>query len=283
MIYIHRDWGIVPVNVKEGLQNAADELEKIADLDARKAYIKANVAKWSSVREYLGRMSHNKCWYSEATESVSRYQVDHFRPHGRAKQAVKTFEEGYSWLAFDCDNFRLAGMLCNTANQEYSDETIGKADWFPLVDSQMRARLSARDCRAETPILLDPVEPDDPGKLIFNDDGSIAPAPELDENIQAEVEFSIKCLGLQQNLLKIARGKVWLKCLRTIKKYNLIAVKRKGARSVEESAILRGFQEELVSMSKASSEFAAVARCCLTANGLTQLVVRDELLPLSVD
>ncbi len=281
MIYVHRDWGVIPQAVKDALKAAADELDGINDPQTRKDYIAANGSKWSAVRDYLGGMSHNKCWYSEAKECVSRYQVDHFRPHGRAKQALKTFADGYSWLAFDLENFRLAGVLCNTANQEYSDETVGKADWFPLVDSTKRARLSARDCGDETPLLLDPVDPDDPCKLIFNDDGSIAPDPTLGKDVQAEVELAISCLGLRQNQLNAARGETWLRCCRTIKKYNRIAKKRKGDRSAEEAATLREFQEELVAMSRASSEFAAVTRCCLKANGLPQLIVADELLPLA--
>lgn len=27
-------------------------------------------------------------------------------------------------------------MLCNTVNQEYSEESVGKGDWFPLADPQ---------------------------------------------------------------------------------------------------------------------------------------------------
>lgn len=281
MIYVHRDWGVIPQAVKDALKAAAEELDRLSDPQSRKDYIAANSSKWSAVREYLSSMSHRKCWYSEAREKVSRYQVDHFRPHGRAKQALKTFADGYSWLAFDLENFRLAGVLCNTANQEHSDETVGKADWFPLVDPSKRARVSERDCSAETPVLLDPVDPDDPCKLIFNDDGSVAPNPTLDEEVRADVMVAITYLGLRQNELNLARGETWLKCYRAIKKYNRIAKKRKGDRSTEEAETLKEFQQELVAMSKASSEFAAVTRCCLKANGLSQLIVADELLPLA--
>lgn len=145
MIYVHRDWERVPEDIKTVLKTAAAELEAIADTDARKSYIHANREKWSTVRDYLSGMSHGKCWYSEAREAVSRYQVDHFRPHGRAKQATKDYYEGYSWLAFDIENFRLAGMLCNTVNQEFSEESVGKGDWFPLIDPSKRASLQDRN------------------------------------------------------------------------------------------------------------------------------------------
>jgi hypothetical protein len=277
MIYVHRDWASVPQAVKDELQAAAAALDAIDDVEARKAYIKANMSTWSAAREYLSDMSHNKCWYSEARESVSRYQVDHYRPHGRAKQALRTFAEGYSWLAFDLENFRLAGVLCNTANQEYSEDTVGKADWFPLLDPTTRATLEARDFSRESPILLDPVDPDDPGKLVFNDDGRVAPEPTLLPDEQARVQLAIDYLGLSQSQLDGARRRTWRDCFGRLTKYNRIAKKPKGHRTEEERETLAELTGELVTMTRASSEFAAVARCCLRVNRLEKLVVADEL------
>lgn len=281
MIYVHRDWSVIPQPIKDALVAAAQALDAIADQDARKKYIKDNDDKWAAVREYLNGMSHNKCWYSEAKERVSRYQVDHYRPHGRAKQALKTFAEGYSWLAFDLDNFRLAGVLCNTANKEHSADTVGKSDWFPMVDPTKRACLTARDCSVESPLLLDPVDPDDPCKLLFNDDGSVQADPNLPEDVQTDVSLAIGYLGLSQGMLNGARKGTWRRCARAIIQYNRIAKKRKGDRTQEEAATLLELREELVGMSKASSEFAAVARCCLRAHKLDQFIVADELIPLA--
>lgn len=281
MIYVHRDWGTIPQPVKEALVKAAEALEAIADPTARRAYIKDNAPKWAAVRDYLGGMSHNKCWYSEAKERVSRYQVDHFRPHGRAKQALKDYAEGYSWLAFDLDNFRLAGVLCNTANQEYSDDTVGKGDWFPLADPSRRANIAVRDCGRESPLLLDPVDPDDPCKLVFNDDGSVEPDPLLDPNVQSDVKLAIEYLGLRQGQLNGARKGTWRRCARAIAMYNRIAKKHKGNRTSEEVQNLLDLREELIGMSRSSSEFAAVARCCLKVHRLPQFIVADELLPLA--
>lgn len=281
MIYIHRDWGAIPEDIKAALKEAADALDKIADPEERKAFIKANAGKWSAAREYLAKMSHEKCWYSEAKESVSRYHVDHFRPHGRAKQALKDYSPGYSWLAFDLDNFRLAGGLCNSENQEYSADTVGKADWFPLTDPSKRASLTARDCSLESPLILDPVEPEDPYKLTFKDDGTIGPDPQLDEKDRTDITLAIRCLGLDQSQLNNARRTTWRRCSSAIAKYNRIAKKRRGDRTPEESETLKELQQEIVSMSKSSSAFAATARCCLKAHGLPQFVTIDELLPLA--
>jgi hypothetical protein len=283
MIYVHRDWGVIPEPIKDALTAAAQALDAIKDQDARQRYIKDNAEKWAAVREYLNSMSHNKCWYSEAKERVSRYQVDHYRPHGRAKQALKTFAEGYSWLAFDLDNFRLAGVLCNTANKEHSSQSVGKSDWFPLVDPAKRATLKARDCSIESPILLDPVDPDDPSKLLFEVDGSVRADPDLPEDVQANISSAISYLGLNQGMLNMARRGIWRRCVSAINKYNRIAKKPKGERTREELETLIELRGELVGMSKASSEFAAVARCCLRAHRLDLFIVADELIPIGTD
>lgn len=280
MIYIHRNWSIVPQAAKDALIAAAQALDAIADVDARKQFVKDNADKWAVVRDYLGGMSHNKCWYSEAKERVSRYQVDHFRPHGRAKQALKSFADGYSWLAFDLDNFRLAGVLCNTANKEYSEDTVGKSDWFPLVDPTKRACLTARDCSVESPVLLDPTDPDDPCKLVFNDDGTVQADPDLPAEIQADVSAAIQYLGLTQGMLNGARKGTWRRCSRIIAQYNRIAKKRKGDRTHEETVTLSELREELIGMTIAASEFSAVARCCLRSHRLPQFIIADELMPI---
>lgn len=281
MIYIHRDWEAIPREIRDNLEAAALALDAITDIDERKAFIAQNTDKWAAVRAYLCEMSNGKCWYSEAREKVSRYQVDHFRPHGRAKQAPKNYSEGYSWLAFELDNFRLAGMLCNTANREYAEGTTGKSDWFPLADPTKRACLASPDHSKETPVLLDPTDPDDPCKLAFSDDGNVAADSDLAPEVREHVELSITYLGLRQSQLNGARRTTWRRCLKKIKQYSRIAKKKKGERTADESQLLLEFREELLGMSRASSEFAAVARSCLKANRLPQFVVSDELLPLA--
>lgn len=281
MIYVHRNWELVPERIRNDLKQAADKLDAIVDPAKRKAYIEANGDKWSAVRDYLGQMSHRKCWYSEAPESVSRYQVDHFRPHGRAKQALQKFYDGYSWLAFDIENFRLAGMLCNTQNQEYSEKTVGKGDWFPLLDHSKRANLKARNCAAESPVLLDPVEPEDPGKLLFKDDGTVWPNDQLPAEEQKQVTIAIECLGLRQSQLNRARSRIWTTCTKRARQYSRIAAKPKGQRTQEEADTVQELAGELIAMSKSNSPFAAVARTCLVANRLGTFAVADEMLLLA--
>lgn len=282
MIYIHRDWSKVPGELKAALQKAVDELDAISDPEARKQYIKDHSSAWTAVRGQLSAMSDGKCWYSEAKEAVSRYQIDHFRPHGRSKQAAKTYADGYCWLAFDIENFRLAGMLCNTVNQEYSEESVGKGDWFPLVDPAARATLATRNIKAETPILLDPTDPEDPGRLWFQDDGSVVADPDLDEDVRLNVETAIRCLGLRQSMLNGRRRSVLRRCRRTIERYKKVDRTAKGVRTPTESAVLEEARSELLAMSAPAAEFAAAVRCLLVVNGLRTLVVQDELKPLAL-
>lgn len=282
MIYVHRDWALIPDEIKAILKSTAEALDAIDDPDLRKEYIKHHQGEWATVRQYLSGMSANKCWYSEARESVSRYEVDHFRPHGRAKQAVKTFATGYSWLAFDIENFRLSGMLCNRVNKEHSQNSVGKGEWFPLRDSATRATLQNRSTHLETPILLDPADPDDPCRLWFNDDGNVIPDPDLDDDDKQLVEAAIGFLGLRQSHLNRQRAKVLNRCRRAIHRYKAVLKVQKGKRTQRDVENMNEARNELLAMSSPSGEFAAAVRCFLIANGLQALVVRDELKPLAL-
>lgn len=282
MIYVHRDWETVPEELKAALRQATAELDALADLDQRKAYINANREKWATVRAYLSGMSYGKCWYSEAREAVSRYQVDHFRPHGRSKQAAKQYGEGYSWLAFDIENFRLAGVLCNTVNQEFSEDSVGKGDWFPLVDPSCRASLENRDTGKETPVLLDPTDPDDPYKLWFDEHGNVGPDSEMSPEQRASVEEAIICLGLRQSRLNERRRAVLRRAARAAIRFKEARHVPAGTRTSRDTANLNEARAELLAMSAPTAEFAAAVRCLLVAYGLKQLVRTDELAPLAM-
>lgn len=280
MIYVHFDLDALPQDKLDAIRELATALDQIAGVGDRKKFIADNRAQWAELREDFLAISKNKCWYSEAREAVSRFQIDHFRPHGRAKQALKDFAEGYSWLAFDPLNYRLAGVLCNTQNQEHSEETVGKGDWFPIRNPAVRASMANRDCTLESPILLDPIDPEDPPKLIFNEDGSAAPAPHLGDDEQGYVADSIRYLGLNQDILNRKRSDVWKDCWRKIRKFNRIACKPKGDRTAGEIETMRELASEMISMTVSEAEFSAVSRSCLLANRLEYFIERDELKPL---
>lgn len=276
MIYVHRDLSKISQAKLDALKALSDQLAGLVDPAARKAFIDENRGAWSSVREELSLMSFDKCWYTEAREGVSRYQTDHFRPHGRAKQAAKDYVAGYCWLAFDIENYRIVGVLANTQNQEYSDETVGKGDWFPLLDPAVRATLAEQSTAKEIPLLLDPVTEDDPGKIAFNDNGEAHPWDELPEADKAWVDDAIVMLGIRQDQLNRKRRTVWRSCTRKIVQYDRFFKKPEAARTDEERQTMRELAEELRAMTSCQSEFASTARSCLRSNKLDVLIVRDE-------
>lgn len=282
MIFINRNWELVPDEIKAALEKAAAELEAIVDEEKRKDFIENNAKAWTALRKYLETMSHGKCWYSEASERVSRCEVDHFRPHGRAKQAGKIFADGYSWLAFEHENFRLAGMLCNRVNKEYSPEAVGKGEWFPLVEPDKRATLQSRRTDAESPILLDPCDPEDPYKLWFNEDGNVVPDPDLDEQSKEHIERAIGHLGLRQHKLNRARASTLNKCRREVHRYKEIRKIPKGQRTDRDRKDFEQARALLLAMASPMGEFAAAVRCFLIANGLKEFALRDELKPLAL-
>ncbi|MCW1985108.1 UNVERIFIED_ORG: hypothetical protein M2348_000819 [Sphingomonas sp. R1F5B] len=276
MIYVHRDLTQIPQEKLGALLTLAGQLEAIGDIAERKAFIDANKAAWSTVREDLALMAFNKCWYTEAREGVSRYQTDHFRPHGRAKQAAGDYAPGYCWLAFDVENYRIVGVLANTQNQEYSEETVGKGDWFPLLDPLTRASLADRSIVNEIPLLLDPTNQDDPGKIAFNDNGEAHPAHELPHADKVWVDEAIVHLGIRQDQLNRKRRAIWKACSRKITQYDRFFKKPAAQRTEEERQTMRELAEELRAMTSCQAEFSATARSCLKSNRLEALIVQDE-------
>ena len=276
MIYVHRDLTKIPPEKLAALAAVSDALDKIIDPAERKKFIADKQATWSTVRGELSAMSYDKCWYTEAKEGVSRYQTDHFRPHGRAKQASGELTAGYCWLSFDITNYRIVGQLTNSQNKEYSEETIGKGDWFPLLDPTTRATFVQRNTDKEIPLLLDPIDEDDPSKIVFYDNGEAHPSTELSKEDQAWVRHAIDVMGIKQAQLNGLRRAIWRDCSRRIEKYNRFFKKPRVDRTSDDLATLKELAEELRAMSSCRASFSATARQCLISNGLEKLIVRDE-------
>lgn len=276
MIYVHRDFSKIAPEKLAALKSVSDALDAINDPAQRKAFIEANKGAWNTVRGELEAMSFGKCWYTEAIEGCSRYQTDHYRPHGRAKQAAKSYTAGYCWLAFDIDNYRIVGVLANTQNQEYSDDTVGKGDWFPLLDPTARATLNNRATDHEVPLLLDPTDEDDPDKIMFIDNGEAHPSDELTGEEKAWVRDAIDRMGIKQEKLNGLRRRIWRECEGRIIKYNRLFKKPAAERTPEDKLSMRELAGELRAMSSCRAPFAATARHCLRSSKLEALIIKDE-------
>ncbi len=142
---------------------------------------------WRELKKPLKALSHNKCYYCEIYQERSDGTVDHFRP-----------KKKYPWSAFLPINYRFACTYCNSRRTDEDNErTGGKGDNFPLADENKRASCYEEEA-VESPVLLDPCNPNEPGLLDFDETG--APLPTYSEEEHAgrhkRAEVSIRLYHL---------------------------------------------------------------------------------------
>lgn len=190
-------------------KEAFDAVSKAADSD-RKAVFKQYGDVWSDLKEELRKLSNKKCWYCESIDARSDNAVDHFRPKGNVKGADPP-HGGYWWLAFKCENYRFACTYCNSPRSGG-----GKADNFPLVDENKRARKNTDYIDDEDPLLLDPTNPLDPPLLAFGDDGRAGAAANAGTVDFEKGMRTVKCYNLNQvdlvelRLARIQQVRSWV-------------------------------------------------------------------------
>jgi hypothetical protein len=148
------------------------QLGAAPDAATRNAIIKTNKAVCGEIKQWLLSLSHQKCWFSEAKDCFSHWDVEHYRPKKSARDADGTEHEGYWWLAFDWHNLRICG---NVGNRK-------KSTYFPLRVGCPRCAPHG-DLRHEDPQLLDPVDPEDPALISFNLEGRAIPAPDVTDGL----------------------------------------------------------------------------------------------------
>lgn len=128
--------------------------------------------------EALRNVAGNKCWYSEVDLTGSDPNVDHFRPKGRVKEInTETLTsladepvEGYWWLAFDLENFRLSSMHSNQRRVDKHTDG-GKWDYFPIEGARAIEKTSL-DLITEIVLPLDPCSATDVSMMWFGPDGT---------------------------------------------------------------------------------------------------------------
>jgi uncharacterized protein (TIGR02646 family) len=170
------------------LAEAQDRVMAEVDPEERARLIKTYQPRWVALRAAMAEISEGKCWYVECRNDGCDDDVDHFRP----KLAVQEdpSHPGYYWLAFAWKNLRLS---CHRANRPRihpeTEVTGGKADHFPLLNPDLRARTPSDRWQDEVPVLLDPTNPMDPSLLAFGLDGAVDLAPHCKGNAVAEARF----------------------------------------------------------------------------------------------
>jgi uncharacterized protein (TIGR02646 family) len=185
------------------------ELRAAPDATARNQIIDDNSTVWGELKKWLLGLSHEKCWFSEAKDCFSHWDVEHYRPKKSARDAEGNEQEGCWWLAFDWQNLRICGNAGNRKKGTYFLLRAGCARIAPLGD-----------VRSEDPQLLDPADADDPNLLSFNVEGRAIPTASVhDEWERDRVKYSIERYNLDFGPLMDKRKAVWAECWSRIQEY----------------------------------------------------------------
>jgi len=249
-----KDWllKVKPVN---------EELQKTKTPAQHHEYIEKKKALWAdpNLKEWMLKLSNDKCWYTEVKFGGDYPEIEHFRPKKTAKneKGVVVVDSGYYWLSFNLTNYRLSKPMPNRK----------KGTFFPIANKLNRAHCFT-DCHLdERPWFLDPLAPRDPFLLSFNDNGKAVPASETTDFQQKRVQFTISRFGLNHAQLNRRRKLVWNTSRKLFANYSRLTAlaEKSGSLAAEtkaESALL-----ELMALIKPSAEFSSIAKESLKKTG----------------
>ncbi|WP_394233602.1 hypothetical protein [Pseudomonas anguilliseptica] len=249
------------------LAKALAELEAQSNREARNAMIDANSSHWSALKPWLRALSYGKCWFSEARDLYSHYDVEHFRPKKQAKSLDGTERDGYWWLAFNYMNFRVCG---NVGNRK-------KGGWFPLRQGSMCSSYAAQCEEAEVPYLIDPIDEEDVKLLAFDEKGDVIPTPGCLSWDRQRVEITVKLLKLNEHpALSDERRKIWQKVDGLIEQYISAKARNDLAANPVAKDRLRQIRQEVKALTNDHAELSSVAKWCVlfrNDHSLSRLVV----------
>lgn len=243
----HEDW-------QRRAKMVCDQLEAAQTKMERDKIIDDNSALWGELKPWLLGLSKRKCWFSEARDSFSHWDVEHYRPKKAAKNLDGTEREGYWWLAFDWHNLRVCG---NVGNRK-------KGSFFPLRNGTHQATAADRNTDDEFPYLLDPARLDDTLLLCFDENGDVMPLPDQNDWNTARAQESIKRYKLREHEpLMEARRDIWSRCVREVNRcQNLMDDLDKNPSATKKEAV-RQQMLRLQDMVTVEAEFSATACDCL--------------------
>lgn len=242
-----------------------EELEAAPDDEARKKIIDKNSDVWGELKDWLLSLSYGKCWFSEAKDCYSHWDVEHYRPKKSAKDIDGAECGGYWWLSFNWQNFRICG---NVGNRK-------KGTYFPLREGCQRATFQNPDLRYEDPMLLDPVDEHDPNLLSFNVEGKAIPAPGLDDEWDIlRVTYSVERLKLDFPTLEDKRRTIWNECWNRIKEYleELTAYRASNGTNMIARNQVKEAARAIREMMREDKELSAVARACVLSAGDPRII-----------
>jgi hypothetical protein len=227
----------------------------------RAEIIENNQTLWRDdrIRNWLLQQFNNKCWYTEAQESVSSYHVDHYRPKGRVKDLEGNVSEGYWWLAFDWGNYRICGQLIN----------VKKLDVFPLVEG-LRATQDPVSLELESPLIIDPTT-NETRFISYEQDEDVClavVAAGISPIETLRAQESINVLGLNiRDRLNTKRRSFWDDCSQMITEYRNAQAPQALRKVLQASAVTK-----LKKMVNYKTEFSSVAEACIRKNAPEALI-----------
>lgn len=73
----------------EEAQHLTKQLDAATSQEERDKIIDDNSKTWGKLKNWLLKFSYGKCWFSEAKDSYSHWDVEHFRPKKRQEPGWK--------------------------------------------------------------------------------------------------------------------------------------------------------------------------------------------------
>lgn len=246
---------------KKWLKRAEKWTEKLLaepDSEKQKQIIDQGQPVWAALKAHLEKLSYGKCWFSEARDIYSYYDVEHFRPKKMCIDESGTETLGYWWLAFDWKNYRICGNVGNTI----------KGNRFMVKKN--KAQKHDDDLVDEVIYLLDPSDPDDPKKITFTVEGLAKPfaIKATDWDFQ-RADYTIKIMGLNDFDRLVNERKVkWTECSKEIAKTQELMDKQNHSPSASTKSDIKGKMEWFRKKIAPCTELSATYKACLLNSGL---------------
>lgn len=249
-----------------------EELKKETDPKKRKVIIHKNKSHWreKGLLDFLSSLSDGKCWYTEAKFTAEYPHLEHFRPKSCARnENWERCHEGYWWLAFDIDNYRLSKPVPNTT----------KGTYFPLRERAMAVCIPSIAVTRESPMFLDPTIQEDVDLISFNALGELEPCSnpiaDLDEWDKQRIKFSIKRYGLDNKELCDERKELWVSISAQLNEYASMAKYAKQQQCLVTKGKAMQKLEHLKTYLSTTQIFTGLIKACFESHPVGQLLLKS--------
>jgi uncharacterized protein (TIGR02646 family) len=167
------------------------------------------------VKRALETLFGGKCAYCESRYAGTQpLDVEHWRPksevHERDANGGEVVLPGYHWLASDWENLFPSCIDCNRQRSQHDaltglDETLGKANQFPVDGPRLTPPVAGAPPGVETPLLLNPCAHDPAEHLDFHDDGTVTPVAGSRLGVESIRVYALNRAELAFDRLGLAR------------------------------------------------------------------------------